>query len=403
MEKLIALFATVTIAASSFVSCASESGTSKKEKDKAASTKEEAVENYYEAVSSGNIDKIFSAMVPQQYLDYCVTETGLPEDKLFYRLGRIRSDDHFDVVISNHKKIYLNLDGFKVGDSWLGEEGDDAYTSFNQSIHNAGIKSSIDRIYDIDAPSGIDVAYENMSEEQKKAEQERLQTPGIDIYDDFLYLLDGKWYYGPESIMEYLIMVGLEGYSALPEEVKNYDDNARNYYYEKETLPDVNNYESSGDTEHNSQSEPKSVNLCADSSNWASWSSDEYDCASTMKLLSDGAALEVTKTANGYYYYNQLAYDNLILEKNATYRLEFDYEASEDVEFEFAVQQNYEPYSWYINDIIDVSSNGSNHYSRNFTMLVTDDNANIVFNCNDPRTETPYTFTIKNLTLVRVD
>lgn len=114
MKKLIALFATVTIAASSFVSCASESGTSKKEKDKAASTKEEAVENYYEAVSSGNIDKIFGAMVPQQYLDYCVNETGLPENKLFYRLGRIGSDDDFDKGVYNHKKIYASLDGLKL-------------------------------------------------------------------------------------------------------------------------------------------------------------------------------------------------------------------------------------------------------------------------------------------------
>lgn len=411
MKKLIALFATVTIAAASFASCASESGTSKKEKDKAASTKEEAVENYYEAVSSGNVDKIFGAIVPQQYLDYCVNETGLPENKLFYRLGRIGSDDDFDKGVYNHKKIYASLDGFKIGDSWLSEEGDDAYTSFNQSMHSAGIKSNIDKIYYIDAPSGIDVAYEDMSEEEKKAEQERLQTPGIDIYDGFLYLLDGKWYYGPESIMEDLIMVGLEGYSALPEE---YDDEDDDYEYQQDTLPQKQDYENNANqeynenTEHNSKSESESVNLCADSSNWSNWSSEEYGCASNMKILSDGAALEITKSHGSggehtYYYYNQLKYENITLEKNATYLLEFDIEATGDIGFEYCVQQNYTPYNPYIDEIVDVSSNNLKHYSIEFTMTKSDDDAAIAFNLNYPDVAVPYTVSVHNLTLVRVD
>lgn len=171
---------------------------------------------------------------------------------------------------------------------------------------------------------------------------------------------------------------------------------------------------SNNNSNSNSKPEPDAVNLCADSSNWTSWSSEENGCAANLKILSNGAALEVTKADAGFYegyelsnylYFNQLGYNNIALEKGATYRWEFDYESSEDILFNFAVQQNYEPYSWYAsyNDgISDVLSDVGNHYSMQFTMPVNDSNVSIVFNCNYPDAATPYTFTVKNLTLVRV-
>lgn len=247
--------------------------------------------------------------------------------------------------------------------------------------------------------------------QKKKAEQERLQTPGIDIYDGFLYLLDGKWYYGPESIMEDLIMVGLEGYNALPEE---YDDEDDDYEYQQDTLPQKQDYENNANqeynenTEHNSKSESESVNLCADSSNWVNWSSEEYGCAAVLKTLSDGVALEITKSHGSggehtYYYYNQLKYENITLEKNATYLLEVDIEATGDIGFEYCVQQNYTPYNPYIDEIVDVSSNNLKHYSIEFTMTESDDDAAIAFNLNYPDVAVPYTVSVHNLTLVRIN
>lgn len=407
MKKLITLLTSITIAVS-FTACSNDSGTSKKEKgsvasNKAASTKEEAVKNYYEAFSSGNIDKIFGSMAPKDYLDYCVKETGLPDDRLFYRLGRIGSDDDFDECVAYHKEILSGLDGLKIDDSWLDEESDSAYFDVNKSMHNAGIKSNIEKFYYIDPPSGIDVAYEDMSEEERKEEEERLQTPGIDIKDGFLYLLDGKWYYGPEWLLEDFIEVGVEGYDALPE---SREIHYRNYYNSDETKSNINDYENSENTEYNSALKSESINLCADSSNWTNWSSEENGCAANLKVLSDGAALEITKSHGSggeqtYYYYNMLKYENITLEKNATYLLEFDIEATGDIDFGYGVQKNYDPYTLYIGDVLCASSDVS-HYSFEFTMTESDNNAAIGFNLNCPNVAVPYSVSIHNLTLTRI-
>lgn len=404
MKKLITLLTSITMAAS-FTACESESRTAKKKKSNTVSTKEEAVKNYYESFSSGNIDKIFCSAAPKEYLDYCVKETGLPEDRLFYRLGRIGTDNYFDECVSYHKEVLSGLDGLKIYDSWLDEQRDSVYFGFNESMHNAGIKSNIEKLYYIDTPSGIDVAYEDMSEEQRREEEERLQIPGIDIKDGYLYLLDGEWYYCPEWL-DGFIEVGIEGYDALPEEIEYDDEDDYNYNdYDNEDYNDYDDYDKT-----NSYSNYESENLCADSSNWTSWSSEENGCASNLKVLSDGAALEITQVDNGFYednelryytYYNQLSYGGLFLEKDAVYRLEFDYEASEDLSLQLLVNQSHEPYSYYFWEDIDIPANSNKHYSTQFTMSATDDSG-IAFNCNDPNAATPYTLTIKNLTLVRV-
>lgn len=154
---------------------------------------------------------------------------------------------------------------------------------------------------------------------------------------------------------------------------------------------------------NNIKPDSKRENLCADSSNWARWSSEENGCAANMKILSDGAALEITKSEGEYYYYNQLKYENLFLEKGITYRLEFDLETTNNISVESRVQQNYDPYHYYCGDILDASSNGLQHYSFEFTMTVTEDNAALAFNCNNFDVAAPYTVSVRNLTLVRVD
>lgn len=176
---------------------------------------------------------------------------------------------------------------------------------------------------------------------------------------------------------------------------------------DKIIIGDNSNSNNSSKPSANEAPKSESENLCADSSNWTSWSSPEYNCASNMKILSDGADLEITKShgSNGehtYYYYNQLKYENIILEKGATYLLEFDIESTDSINFEYGVQQNYTPYNPYIDKFDVESSNNLKHYSTEFTMTESDNDAAIAFNLNCPNVAVPYTVSIHNLTLTRI-
>lgn len=176
---------------------------------------------------------------------------------------------------------------------------------------------------------------------------------------------------------------------------------------DKIIIGDNSNSNNSSKPSANEAPKSESENLCADSSNWTSWSSPEYNCASNMKILSDGADLQITKShgSNGehtYYYYNQLKYENIILEKGATYLLEFDIESTDSINFEYGVQQNYTPYNPYIDKFDVESSNNLKHYSTEFTMTESDNDAAIAFNLNCPNVAVPYTVSIHNLTLTRI-
>ncbi len=117
--------------------------------------------------------------------------------------------------------------------------------------------------------------------------------------------------------------------------------------------------------------------------------------------------MEITKSHGSggeqtYYYYNQLKYENITLEKNATYLVEFDIEVTDDIGFEYTVQQNYDPYYPYVDEINTVSSSQIKHFSLEFTMTESDNDAAIAFNLNSPDVAVPYTVSIHNLSLTRI-
>lgn len=204
---------------------------------------------------------------------------------------------------------------------------------------------------------------------------------------------------------EYLVMGDYVYYSYNSKKIiKNYITGKT---IDKIIIGDNSNSNNSSKPSANEAPKSESINLCADSSNWTNWSSEENGCAAELKILSDGAALEITKSHGSggeqtYYYYNQLKYENITLEKNATYLLEFDIEATDDIRFEYTVQQNYTPYNPYIDKFDVESSNNLKHYSTEFTMTESDNNAAIAFNLNYPDVAVPYTVSIHNLKLTRV-
>lgn len=380
--KMISILAAAALSLS-VVSCDADKKSNNKKS--AADNPENAVQNFIQGLLDADTDDVCNAMAPEELWDYVCKDTGLSKEKIIQRL--IGGDSLEDI-----SKAY-NEGGVKANTAEIEEkheESDDGYHAFGQVMSNAGIDENIDHLY-----------YVSLGPDE---------WPYYDM-DGFAYEIDDKWYFGSEWILEDFIEVAIEGYSALLEEYDYEDDD---YEYQQDTLPQKQDYENNADqennenTEHNSQPKLESVNLCADSSNWTNWSSGENDCAATLKILSDGASLEITKSHGSggehtYYYYNQLKYENITLEKNATYLLEFDIEATGDIGFEYCVQQNYTPYNPYVDEIVDVSSNNLKHYSIEFTMTESDDDAAIAFNLNYPDVAVPYTVSVHNLTLVRVD
>lgn len=376
LKKITSIFSVVVLLFS-LVSCGTSSDSEENEKSKRGGNRspEAAMHSLVLGFYNEDVDEICKAAAPPEVWDYVCKETGLSKERVLKRLLQFDTLEEMSKVLkSNLKESDIN----KVKIKEQSEGNDNYYHDFNEVMSKAGIKENIKHIYIIDEG-----------------------TPDYgfpDIWQGWAYEINGHWYFGEEFILEDLFYVVLEGYSALPEEVEKDDEDD----YNDDDYDDYN--------ETNDYSNNESENLCADSSNWTSWSSEENGCAANLKVLSDGAALEITKVDSGFYednelryypYYNQLSYGGLHLEKDAVYRLEFDYEASENFSLQLLVNQSHEPYSYFFWEDIDVSANSSKHYSAQFTMSATDDSG-IAFNCNDPQAATPYILTIKNLTLVRI-
>lgn len=380
--KKITSICSVVVLLFSLVSCGIGKKNEEKEKSKTggSSSPEAAMHSLVLGFYNGDLDEICKATAPSEVWDYVCKETGLSKERVLKRLLQF---DTLEEMSKGLKSSLKESDINKVKIKEQSEGNDNYYHDFNHVMSKAGIEEDIKHIYIIDEGSP--------------------DYDFPDIWQGWAYEINGNWYFGEEFILEDLFNVVLEGYSALPEEVEEDEDDDNDYDYED--YNDYNDYDKTNDYSYD-----EAENLCADSSNWTNWSSEENGCEANLKVLSDGAALEITKVDDGFYeddelryypYYNQLSYDGLHLEKDAVYRLEFDYEASEDFSLQLLVNQSHEPYSYYFWEDINVSANGSKHYSTQFTMSETD-NVGIAFNSNDPHAAIPYTVTIKNLKLVCV-
>ncbi len=143
------------------------------------------------------------------------------------------------------------------------------------------------------------------------------------------------------------------------------------------------------------------VNLCENSKNWGSWVNEE-EGASAEVTATDSGIKAVVQNGGADVWYVQGSYANLTLEKGATYQLEFDYEANQNVSLGVNVQQNYDPYGQYYYESFDYTTS-KQHYSSKFTMTDdTDDNSVIVFNFGGKDIPAGFTATIDNLSLIKI-
>lgn len=141
-------------------------------------------------------------------------------------------------------------------------------------------------------------------------------------------------------------------------------------------------------------------NLCANLDNWTGWVNSA--AKATITYLPDGVSVEVTD-GGGEEWYIQPSYSNLTLEKGVTYELSFDYTATTNVTIVHNFQQNYDPYEVYASGSAHYSQE-TQHYTTTFTMSEdTDNNVALVFNCGKHEKEVPYTMTVTNLSLIKVE
>lgn len=377
--KKITSICSVVVLLFSLVSCGIGKKNEEKEKSKTggSSSPEAAMHSLVLGFYNGDVDEICKATAPSEVWDYVCKETGLSKERVLKRLLQF---DTLEEMSKGLKSSLKESDINKVKIKEQSEGNDNYYHDFNHVMSKAGIEEDIKHIYIIDEGSP--------------------DYDFPDIWQGWAYEINGNWYFGEEFILEDLFNVVLEGYSALPEEVEEDEDDDNDYDYED--YNDYNDYDKTNDYSYD-----EAENLCADSSNWTNWSSEENGCEANLKVLSDGAALEITKSHGSggeqtYYYYNQLKYENITLEKNATYLVEFDIEVTDDIGFEYTVQQNYDPYYPYVDEINTVSSSQIKHFSLEFTMTESDNDAAIAFNLNSPDVAVPYTVSIHNLSLTRI-
>ncbi|MCH5340120.1 MAG: cellulase family glycosylhydrolase [Acetatifactor sp.] len=141
-------------------------------------------------------------------------------------------------------------------------------------------------------------------------------------------------------------------------------------------------------------------NLCANVDNWSGWVNSS--AKATISYLPNGTSVEVTDGGDEEWYI-QPTYTHITLEQGVSYELSFDYVATKNVTIAFHFQQNYDPYGVYASGSIDCTQEVQ-HYSAVITMEEkTDGNVALVYNCGKHGESVPYTLTVTNLSLVKVE
>lgn len=119
-----------------------------------------------------------------------------------------------------------------------------------------------------------------------------------------------------------------------------------------------------------------------------------------MTYQADGVSIQVENGGSNPWE-AQIAYENITLEQGVTYRLSFDYFATDEVSSDCNVMQNHDSYMPYHTVGLQYTPEVQ-HMESEFTMTsATDKNSEIAFNCGR-KSMKPCTITISNLSLIRV-
>lgn len=143
-------------------------------------------------------------------------------------------------------------------------------------------------------------------------------------------------------------------------------------------------------------------NLCANTDKWTSYFNAGGNGKGKFGFLADGVELTVENPGTNAWD-GQMTYDGLVMEQGQSYKLSFDYMATKPLTQSVNVLQRYGSYSSYYGFSLNYSTE-LQHYEAYFTMdKPTDDRTGICFDGGVCGVAAPYTITIKNLYLAKVD
>ena len=143
-------------------------------------------------------------------------------------------------------------------------------------------------------------------------------------------------------------------------------------------------------------------NLCAKKDSWSNYINTGNGAAGTVKVLDNGVRTTVDQPG-GNTWDVQFSYAGLTFEQGMTYKVSFNYTGTPAQSMSFHMMQNYDPYVTYATVTLDYKEE-TQVYEGTFTMTEpTDKNSRITFDCGAGACGTPYTITIENLSLVKVE
>lgn len=151
--------------------------------------------------------------------------------------------------------------------------------------------------------------------------------------------------------------------------------------------------------EENKETDP---NLCAKKDSWSNYINAGNGAAGTVKILDNGVRASVEQPG-GNTWDVQFSYVGLTFEQGMTYKITFDYTGTPAQSMCFHMMQNYDPYLTYKTITLDYKEE-TQTYEGTFTMTEpTEKNSRITFDCGASECGVPYSVTIENLVMMKVD
>lgn len=155
------------------------------------------------------------------------------------------------------------------------------------------------------------------------------------------------------------------------------------------------------DVDKLSQESEEPVNLGASSANWSFYVNADTDASAELKYTEDGVRVEVTNPGINSWDI-QVSYVNLNLEKDAHYRVSFDYSGEPEQSMNFNVMQNYPDYKSYYSVPLEYKTEPQHHKVEYVMSAETDPNSRITFDCGGSKVGGTYSITIENLVITKV-
>lgn len=142
------------------------------------------------------------------------------------------------------------------------------------------------------------------------------------------------------------------------------------------------------------------VNLCASPEKWYTWIDTAAGGQAIVSYSAEGVVVNVTASGREAWHV-QPSYTKLTLEEGATYRLSFDYIADPAQPVAWHVMKDYGDYAAYTEGPLEAAAEAQ-HFETTFTLEgPTDKNCKIAFDLGGSAVTVPFTFEIRNLTLVK--